>query len=263
MDHSAFNEYSNVVRHGLNQTLPLGFKFVPTSAPSILQQLCRTFTLARGLTLYEVWDAYNRRATGYLVPTLLHSLAISEFRDGITTERWNHLPLHQRSILRHARELLLQQFPRIPEIAAIRIAERADREVWNGLRSSLEERVVNHIRHEWTSYSTQFDHYRNYPLPVGGTLSHARLRNSTLRRHKDEVLEAVKPRVREIITLWLPGDVNAAELARLYRRHDLFDSANGNGPYKEADMVLRTSCLRYHGGSETPGNLLAKTELIM
>lgn len=263
MDHSALNEYSNVVRHGLNQTTPLGYTLVSTSAPAILQLFCRTFTFAQGLTLYEVWDAYNQRATAYLVPTPVHSLAISEFRNGVTTARWNHLPLHQRSILWHARELLLQQYPRMPEIAAIRIAERAEREGWNGLKVSLEGRVVNHIRHEWTSYVTHFDHYRSFPLPAGNTPADARLRESTLSRHKNEVLEAVKPRMREILVLWLPQDISSAALASLFQRHDLFDSANGNGQYTQANMLVRTNLLRYHGGLETPSNLLAKTELIM
>ena len=262
MFETGMNEYCNVVRIRPGRTLPSGYTLVSASAPAVLQQLCRTFTLARGLTLHEIWDEWNQIVIGYLIPSALFGLA-HEYRSGVSVDRWSTLPLHHRNRLKHARALLLDQFPRMPEIAAIRIAERAQREQWNGEKRKLEERAINHVRHEWTSYEAHLNHYQSYPQSTGNTAANASLRESTLSRKKDLVLEAVKPRIRDVLISWLPKEVNAADLANFFQRHDLYDSASGNGSYKQGSVLARMSCLRYHGGLETPANLLAKTELIM
>ena len=262
MHETRMSEYCNVVRIRPGRTLPSGYTLVPASSPAVLQQLCRTFTLARGLTLHEVWDEWNQTVTGYLIPSAVFGIA-HEYRSGVSVARWSTLPVHERNRLKYARALLLEQFPRMPEIAAIRIAERAQREQWNGEKRKLEERAINHIRHEWTSYEAHFNHYQSYPQATGSTTADANPRESKLSRKKDVVLEAVKPRIRDVLISWLPKELTAADLASLVQRYNLYDSASGNRSYKQGSVLARTSCLRYHGGLETPANLLAKTELIM
>lgn len=262
MAHSDLNEYCRVVRLESGQTAPSGFTLVSASAPAVLQQLCRTFTFARGLTLYELWDCWNQTATGYVVPSSMFSMAW-EYRNGLLPALWSDLPLHHRNILNHARTALLEQFPRIAEIAAIRIAERAQREKWNGEKQKLEKGVVDQIRHEWTSYEVRLEQFERYNQPASNTTASQSRSETSLLRKKDEVFEIVKPRIRDVLISWLPKDVSAEYLASFFKRHELFDAADGKGGYREENMLVRTSNLRYHGGLETPANLLAKTELNM
>ena len=261
------NEYCRVIRLVSDRPAPSGFTLVSSTAPALFQQLCRTLTFARGLVLYEVWDDWNQTATGYLVPSPIAALTL-EYKHGFSPERWDNLPLHQRNKLKHARALLLERFPRMPDIAVIRIAERAQREQWSGDKKKLEERVINHVRHEWTSYETHLEHYVRYPqftgLPNGDrTAAAENQRRTKLSRKKDEVLEMVKLRMRDVLLSWLPNDISSLELTSFWRRHHLFDSTDGHGEYREKSTVVQTSSLHHYGGLETPANLLSKTELIV
>jgi hypothetical protein len=151
----------------------------------------------------------------------------------------------------------------MPGIAVIRVAERAQRERWNGDEKKLEERVVNYVRHEWTSYEVRLDQLMRFPLPTGSSTTSGKQREATLNRKNDDILEIVKPRIRDVLIAWLPKDVSAEDLAKFCQRHQLFDSADGDGTHRKQSVLVQTSCLRYHGGLETPANLLARTELIM
>lgn len=261
------NEYCSIVRLAPDRPAPSGFTSVSSTAPALFQQLCRTFTFARGLTLYEVWDDWNQTATGHLVPSPVAALA-SEYKHGFSPDRWSSLPLHQRNRLKHARTLVLERFPRMPDIAIIRIAERAQREQWNGDKKKLEERVVNHVRHEWTSYETQLEHYVRYPQFTGlpnrdRTAAAESQRGIKLSRKKDEVLEMVIPRMRDVLLSWLPNYISSLELTSFWRRHHLFDAVYGHGEYREKSILVQTSSLHCYGGLEAPANLLSKTELII
>ena len=261
------NEYCSLIRLVPDRPAPTGLILVSSTAPALFQQLCRTLTFARGLTLYEVWDDWNQTATGYLVPSPVAALA-SEYKHGFSPDGWTNLPLHERNRLKHARSLLVERFPRMPHISVVRIAERAQREHWNGDKRKLEERVVNHVRHEWTSYETRLEHYVRYPQFTGlpnedRTAGAESQRGMKLNRKKDEVLELVKPRMRDVLLSWLPKDVISSDLTNFWRRHHLFDSADGYGEYREKSILVQTSRLQYYGGLETPANLLSKTELIM
>jgi hypothetical protein len=156
----------------------------------------------------------------------------------------------------------------MPDIAIIRIAERAQREQWNGDKKKLEERVVNHVRHEWTSYETQLEHYVRYPQFTGlpnrdRTAAAESQRGIKLSRKKDEVLEMVIPRMRDVLLSWLPNYISSLELTSFWRRHHLFDAVYGHGEYREKSILVQTSSLHCYGGLEAPANLLSKTELII
>jgi hypothetical protein len=151
----------------------------------------------------------------------------------------------------------------MPEIAITKVVERAQRGRWNGDKKNLEERVVNYVRHEWTSYEVRLDSVVRFHYSTSNTTTGGRQREATLNRKKDEILETVKPRIRDVLVSWLPKDVGAEGLARFWQRHKLFGSTDGNGTYRKESVLVQTSGLRYHGGLEIPANLLAKTELIM
>ena len=255
-------EYAKLIRLEPGRAAPSGFTLISTSAPAVIQQLCRTLTFARGLTLYESWDDWTKTAVGYMVPSFIADIA-SDYKEGLSVDRWNCLPLHQRSILKHARTLLLDRFPKMPDIAMLRVAERAQRERWNGDKRKLEDRVVNFVRHEWSSYEVRLDHFGRHPGVLGDTTINDKQRVMSLKRKKDEVLEIVKPRMREVLVFWLALDISGSDLAQFYRRHRLYDSAEGIGGYQEANAVIRTSRLQHLGGLETPANLLLKTEVII
>ena len=119
----------------------------------------------------------------------------------------------------------------MPEIAVIKVAERAEREKWDGEVVNLEQRVVNCVKHRWTSYESR----REYST-------------------EKDVLEMIEPRMREVLKSWFSEDMTFAELERFWWRHGLCDAADSSSVGEQLHAVA----LRDHGGLETLGNVVGR-----
>ena len=259
------NEYSEVIRLPYDCETPPGHTFISSKSPIAVQQLSRELSLARGRIIYEVWDTWTHTIAGYAVPSDIARLA-SLYKHGVSTKIWNELPSHRKGLIMHAYMVMMQRFPRIPEIAAIRVAEEAERDRWNGERSGIDDRVVNHAKHEWTSYQLRVQYFHQFnqrPSAWSGLQGFYARRDDymkRLRNTKEQALEDMKPRMREVLRSWLSEDISYAELAKFWRRHELYDSSKGEGRCRKEDGLFESLSLQYHGGLETPGNLICKVE---
>lgn len=103
---------------------------------------------------------------------------------------------------------------------------------------NVEQSVVNHIRHCWTSYELCFEKKDRHG-----------------RYAKEDILETIRPRMRAVLLKWLPEDTGETKLVMLWRRHHLLDSDKGNGVCKEDDMFYTPTTLTWCGGKETAANL--------
>ena len=211
--------------------------------------------------MYEVSDEWDESIDGYIVPSSIAEIA-SQYKHGLGTEGWNLFPLHKRNTLKHAHRLLDERFPRMSAIAAIRIAERAEWERWNGEKKSLEEKVVNHVRHEWTSYEVRLAYAKKYDRSPTAWSGGAQDVDVRWREHdwqagakKDQILEAIKPRMREVLHSW-PQDMDEFELTKFWRRHRLQDSVSGESG------VSQRAALQHFGGMETVANLISRVDVI-
>lgn len=254
-------EYSDLIRLSPDdfQTFS-GCTFISASTTPPVPQLCRELTLARGRILYEVFDEWNESITGYVVPASVAEV-VSQYERGLSTEAWNSLPLHRRNVLKHAHRMLDERFPRMSSIAAIRVAERAEWERWNGEKMSLEEKVVDHVRHEWTSYEVRLEYVKKYdrsPTAWSGAPeridAHWRDHKQQIENKKEHIREIIKPRMREVLRSWLPQDISEPELGRFWRRHSLYVSGAGE------DGVSRGAVLQNYAGLETIANLVSRAD---
>ena len=262
------NEYSSIVRLENDVKTPPGHTFISSSLSPTVQQLSRDLTLARGRILYEVWDSWNHTIDGYLVPSSIASIAM-QCKDGVRTEAWEGLPSHQQNAIRQIHTTILRHFPRIPAASAIRVAEKAQREKSSVRKSTIEERVVQHARHEWTSYDLKLEssHRLNQPPSAWSGIETIQVRRRLYQEHytakKAETPASAKPRMREVLRSWLPEDISSTELALFWRKHDLFDAEEGIGGSREQDVLFKGASLQDYGRLETVCNFVRKVEAFL
>ena len=89
-----------------------------------------------------------------------------------------------RTTLQHTYDRVTNLLPRIPAVAAKSVAEdlyhRFRRRPFT--KRAIEDSVVVYVRHKWTSYD---------------------FRVTTMKQDEDEVVEMIKPRMREVLQSWL------------------------------------------------------------
>ncbi|KAK4540075.1 hypothetical protein LTR36_009816 [Oleoguttula mirabilis] len=249
-----FSEYDEVIRVNPSQDYEIlkrdGYAFISEQKPLAARQYCRDMTLARGRILYQVWDQWTAQTLGYIVPEEILSEA-KAYRPGSALNPWPEEPAHTRNLLQHVYERLTIQFERIPHTAAKSVAE----EIHHALRRrpmtkrAIEDAVVEHVRLRWTSYEF-------------------RVKNMVPSLQREcEVVEMIKPRMREVLRSWLPQYISGEALVELWERHGLLDAdADTNGVVEIGgevaggetfeDVAFRRPALFYHGGLETPANLV-------
>jgi len=236
------NEYNDLIRIPPSTHPSPGRTFIEAAAPTHIMQICREHTFAQGRILYEVYDADDARVLGYLVPNTVSRLATT-YKHGINLASWNKVDLDQLLKLRLAHWELMQKFPRLPDIAAKAISEKAAAQGWKGDKNVLETKLVDYALHEWTSYD-----FRLEQAPNAGPSK------------TKEVAEHVKPRLREVLRSWLPLHTAQRDVFLLYRRHELVDA--------ELQEVIGGSKLdmppsiglQNYGGSETVANITLRPD---
>ena len=199
---------------------------------------------------------------GYIVPSSIAEIARKYGREGEGMAAWVNLPLQQKNRLREAWTVSLRLFPGMPAYAARVVAERAVWERWDERDNrAMEERVVSHIRHEWTIYEFRLESAGQSQGKGSAANSDEQQDGDSVRqwmRSKLEILEIVKPRIREVTKSWLPQDTSATELVLFWRRHGLLDSADsGKEGFRQEDVLLTKTSLMDYGGGETIANLVS------
>ncbi|KAF2773361.1 hypothetical protein EJ03DRAFT_129808, partial [Teratosphaeria nubilosa] len=251
---SMTSEYEEVIRIDISQDAggidaKPGHMFVSEGQPLSIRQYCREMTLARGRLLYEIWDSWNRRLLGYIVPTSVHNDALVT-RPTAALSPWLDEPHQKRRLLTHYHDTLLAQFPRMPRHSAKTISEKyfsTSRHRFSAL--ALENCVIEHVKTFWTSYT---------------------FRVNEVRQGRREVEALIKPRMREVLKSWLPFPqemplTGKDEVRELFERHALLDDYEEDGGFVERqspvkvkvqdwDGVLRWNALRHCGGLEGLGN---------
>lgn len=229
----AADEGGRVIRVTRHVQYPADHMFLSSKEPSEIMQYARDATMARGRILYEVIDAYRGQngVIGYIVPASILSEAIQNGRKihGSAQHR-HHLSQQERAAFADARRTVLDQFPGIDETAVRLVVERLLRSHGTHItRSNMEKAVVDYIIYMWTSYRFRVDQGES----------------------KASAMEAVKPRVRELLKTWLAPNVPTAGLYDLWRRWDLLDA--------RMEGFHPSSALTYYAGKETMANLVGRS----
>ncbi|KAK3725956.1 hypothetical protein LTR37_000104 [Vermiconidia calcicola] len=261
------NEYSDIIRLSEHFRLPFGYTLLPSTSPITVLHLSRDLTLSRGRICYEMWDSWEEKVSGYVVPSEVVAAA-RDYKDGVSTKHWSGLPIDRRNVLWYAHRLLKERFPRIPAIAALRIAEKAERIGWQDRKEELEGMVVEHVNVEYTSFTFRLQYFENQlgPPPTPWTFSAnlgdfydvQRQYRTELKIHEEEVVKIVEPRMREVLKSWLPTSVSSLELTKFWRTHHLLESGSAKMDSFYGAETLHGSTLRDFGGLETVANIVAR-----
>lgn len=234
------SEYTTILRLPPGTPAAPGSTFIPSHSPPTVRQLVRDLTLARGRVLYEIHNSYEGRVLGYISPWVVADIAF-RYRDGVGSAAQKVEPEGRRAMA-----VLREMFPRMPEFAALRVVEKVGkgRERCSGRESELEEKVVGLVKDEWTSFEFRMEQVRHSDLLGRSPLSSTGRRETQVswwreRRQRplveEQILETVKPRIREVLRSWLPADITNLKLAALWERHGLL------GPDYEKDTEKTTS----------------------
>ncbi|KAK5122955.1 hypothetical protein LTR85_003520 [Meristemomyces frigidus] len=238
------SEYGELIRVTPSQDYEImrydGYTFVSEQKPLAARQYCREMTLARGRILYEVWDQWTEQVLGYIVPEKISNEA-KAYTPGSALSPWPEEPTPVRSLLQHAYDRVTISFERIPHIAAKSIAEAIHHTLRRRplTKRAIEDSVVEHVRHRWTSYE---------------------FRIMNMKQKETEVLEMINPRMRDVLQSWLPQYVSGEALVELWSKHMLLDADDSQQVGGRAvDVAFTRTTLLYHGGLETPANLVTIT----
>lgn len=246
-----FDEYNTIVSLTRPFSTPIGQTYISTyDAPLNVLQLCCSRTLGRGRILYEVHDEGSSGVIGYVVPTDVSQFA-HKYKHGVSLAGWNGCGYVQDQVLRRAFALLQRRFPQIPEVDAKEISELALQRRWRYDEDMLEEVVVDYILHEWTSYDFRIYGSGEDPARSGRELS------MRFGEKHQQVFEIVKPRLREMIRSWLPGQVIGRDLNAFYARHRLSDDSS-QGKEDSTTEVRYDTTRSYYGGAETIANITTR-----
>ncbi|KAK3716549.1 hypothetical protein LTR37_006445 [Vermiconidia calcicola] len=261
------NEYSDIIRLSEHFRLPFGYTLLPSTSPITMLHLSRDLALARGRICYEMWDSWEEKVSGYVVPSEVVAVA-RDYKDNMTTKHWSGLPFEQRNVLWYAHRLLKERFPRIPAIAALRVAEKAERSGWQNGKEDLERMVVEHAKMEYTSFTFRLQYFENQlgPPPTPWTFSAnlgdfyevQRRYQTEMKTCEEKVLEIVEFRMREVLKSWLPSFMSFSELTKFWRTHDLLEPGSAKKDTFYGAETLHGSTLRDFGGLETVTNIVAR-----
>lgn len=168
-------------------------------------------------------DRWSEHVIGYIVPDDILEEA-KAYRPA--SSPWPEEPSHVRNRLQYAYDGVAAQFERIPHVAAKSVAEAVYRTLRQRpyTKRAIENLLVDHVRHQWTSYE---------------------FRVKNMQQREAEVLQIIKPRMRDVLQSWLPQCVRSESLVEFLGRHDLLDAP-----------LLRSTTLSCHGGLETVANLV-------
>lgn len=256
------DEYNKIVSVTRPFSMPLGHIYVSAAdSPLCVLQLCCIRTLARGRILYQVYDQSSSGVVAYVVPADVSQFA-HQYRHGINCASWSESDVGKQQVLQRAYALLRKRFPRMAEVDVKEISQKALNRRWRYDEEMLEEVVVDHALHEWTSYDMRFESAVQQ-LPTVPSLyavsgnEPARVRRErylhSILMHK-QVLRLVKTRLREVVVSWMRPHVAVRELNSFFERHDLLD-----GKLPELDgrvtMARIESTLSNFGGAETIANI--------
>ncbi|KAK6435074.1 hypothetical protein LTR95_008739 [Oleoguttula sp. CCFEE 5521] len=211
-------EYNDILTLTTQTLLPPAHSFIPI------------WLYDTGRVLYNVYDVYERSDhVGIVVPS--HILAEAEtLTKQSLSEPWRHRSAGDRENLDRAHNLVLKLFPRMPDIGAQKVATSlalAGRSLSN---SAVEDAVLQYALLHWTSYRICLEQ-------INATESWKATQNAR---------EAVRPRLRAILTSWLPLEMTSREQLAFCRVHDLLEPEEAARP--------RGVELTYLGGKETVAN---------
>lgn len=172
---------------------------------------------------------------GYFVPEEILGEA-KAYRPNAALAPWPDEPMHVRTMLRHAQDIVVAQFPRVHAVSAKAVAEDAYQKLRRRpmTKRAIEDCVVEHVRRKWTSYDFRVVH---------------------MKQKEAETVETVKPRMREVLQSWLPHYVSGESLVDFWSRHDLLDAEDGEGKGRYEDVAFKMPSLFNHGGLESLANL--------
>nr|OQO21741.1 hypothetical protein B0A51_09093 [Rachicladosporium sp. CCFEE 5018] len=183
-----------------------------------------------GRVLYNVYDVYERsNHVGIVVPS--HILMEAEvLTKQSLSEQWRLRNAGDRENLDRANSLVLKFLPRMPEIGAQKVAMSLALAGRGPSKSAMEEEAVQYALSHWTSYRLRLEQ-----APATETW-----------RAKQDAREAVRPRLRAILTSWLPLEMTGREQLAFCRVHNLLEPEEAARP--------RGVELTYLGGMETVAN---------
>nr|OQO30633.1 hypothetical protein B0A51_01519 [Rachicladosporium sp. CCFEE 5018] len=222
-------EYNDTLTLTTQTLLPPAHSFVPVHAYDTVN-LCHQLTLAQGRILYNVYDVYERSDhVGIVVPT--HIMAeVEALTKQSLSEQWRHRSAGDRENLERAYRLVLKLFPRMPVIGAQKVAISPALAGRSPSSSAAEQAAVHYALLHWTSYRLRLDQ--------------AQVIESW--RAIQDAREAVGPRLRAILTSWLPLEMTGREQLAFCRVHNLLEP-------KEAARPCAVE-LTYLGGMEIVAN---------
>lgn len=229
-------EYGQVLRIAHTTEAPAGHCYLSDQADPILVQYCRDATLAQDRLLYDVWNFYESRHLGYLVPVSVFQTADKSIT---YADDWAKYPKDKQIKLRDAHCALTRIFPKLPALSAKRLAEMVVYERRSMAKKNIEKMVVDHARHEYTDNDLRLE---------GGAYDRKLGRMSIAEAH-----HVIAPRMREVLKSWLPEDIAGGDLGSFYRRYDLFEPGSKDG--LGLDVVEAHWTLQYYGGQETVANI--------
>lgn len=261
------DEYNDIIRHCQPVAAPVGYTHVSAySSPHILQ-ICRDHTFARGRALHEIPEAVTRNLIGYILPAAVFELA-RRYTDGVNIDSWRTYSDHQQRLLHNAHWVVKKRFPRIPDIAAKEIPEKAWRQRWQGDKDELEDMVVQYALHGWTSHDFRFESDRLLVVPGRYVVGHEDPSKAAIAYDKRigsryiGIFKIVKPRLRQVLRSWLPTDFGMRELSLLYRKYDLQEDVeqsqkwrNCASPGMGGDLTVMS-----YGGAETMANITLQAD---
>ncbi|KAK6435496.1 hypothetical protein LTR95_008317 [Oleoguttula sp. CCFEE 5521] len=222
-------EYGKILTLTTQTSLPPDHSVVPIHAYDTLN-LCHQLTLAQGRILYNVYDVYERSDhVGIVVPT--HILVeVEALTKQPLNQQWPHRTASERENLERAHSLVLKLFPRIPGIGAQKIAMSLALAGRSPSSSAVEEAAVQYALLNWTSYRLRLEQ-------VQATESWKTTQTAR---------EAIRPKLRAILTSWLSLEMTGREQLAFCRVHDLLEPEEAARP--------RGVELTYLGGKETVAN---------
>lgn len=178
---------------------------------------------------------------GYHIPSQLLFEA-REHRGGLAD--WQKLPIDKQKVHFHTQRLIMDQFPDLPILSSKIITERLVRASYRHRisKTDLENEVVEHARHCWTSYASLLEQRRRE-----GKIGFW---------DEDDVDLIVRPRLRAVLERWLGKEVNPEYKQLLFNRQKLVDISQQSVYTKTTEKIVGGN-LMWYGGKETVANMRA------